>query len=180
MRLTSLLKLQNKKRQNSIAMNEQALLCNYFQSPIGIIQIIANQEAIQSIRFVNELAMPINNSNIITNAISQLNEYFLGSRKIFDLPILSTSGTTFQNEVWNTLLSINYAKQLTYQELARKINRPKAQQAVGQACGRNPLAIVVPCHRVVAASGNLQGYAYGLDRKAFLLKLEQTYESKHS
>ena len=101
----------------------------------------------------------------------QLEEYFAGVRQNFDLP-LDPGGTDFQRRVWRTLLDIPYGKVISYKELARRVDRPKGFQAVGQANGKNPLPILIPCHRVIAADGSLGGYSAGLDRKGFLLDLE--------
>ena len=101
----------------------------------------------------------------------QLEEYFAGYRQNFDLP-LDPGGTDFQRRVWRTLLDIPYGKSISYKELAQRVDRPKGFQAVGQANGKNPLPILIPCHRVIAADGSLGGYSAGLDRKGFLLDLE--------
>ena len=101
----------------------------------------------------------------------QLEEYFDGYRQNFDLP-LDPGGTDFQRRVWRTLLDIPYGKAISYKELAQRVDRPKGFQAVGQANGKNPLPILIPCHRVIAADGSLGGYSGGLDRKRFLLDLE--------
>jgi methylated-DNA-[protein]-cysteine S-methyltransferase len=101
----------------------------------------------------------------------QLDEYFAGSRRSFDLP-LAPAGTTFQSRVWDALARVKWGTTVTYGELAVRAGRPGAARAVGAAVGRNPISIVVPCHRVVGADGTLTGYAGGVDRKAFLLALE--------
>lgn len=101
---------------------------------------------------------------------TQLTEYFSGKRRSFDLP-LHYSGTPFQRAVWETMLTIPYGKTMTYKEIAAKIRRPKAFRAVANACGANPLPILIPCHRVVATNG-LGGYSSGIDKKIALLKLE--------
>jgi methylated-DNA-[protein]-cysteine S-methyltransferase len=101
----------------------------------------------------------------------QLDEYFAGSRHSFDLP-LAAAGTPFQCRVWDALAHIPWGATVTYAELAVRAGRPGAARAVGAAVGRNPISIVVPCHRVIGADGALTGYAGGVDRKAFLLALE--------
>jgi methylated-DNA-[protein]-cysteine S-methyltransferase len=101
----------------------------------------------------------------------QLGEYFAGERTDFDLP-LAPVGTPFQEEVWGALREIPYGETASYGELAERIGRPSASRAVGMANGRNPISIVVPCHRVIGASGELTGYAGGVERKRFLLELE--------
>jgi methylated-DNA-[protein]-cysteine S-methyltransferase len=101
----------------------------------------------------------------------QLDEYFAGSRHSFDLP-LAPAGTAFQSRVWDALARVPWGTTVTYGELAVRAGRPGEARAVGAAVGRNPISIVVPCHRVVGADGTLTGYAGGVDRKAFLLALE--------
>ena len=101
----------------------------------------------------------------------QLEEYFAGTRQNFDLP-LNPSGTAFQRRVWRALLDIPYGTAISYRELARRADCPKGYRAVGQANGRNPIPILIPCHRVIGADGTLGGYSAGLDRKRFLLELE--------
>ncbi len=102
----------------------------------------------------------------------QLDEYFAGTRTAFDLP-LAPSGTPFQRRVWAELAQVPHGTTVTYGELARRVGHPRASRAVGAAVGRNPVSIVVPCHRVVGADGTLTGYAGGVGRKAFLLAQER-------
>ena len=110
----------------------------------------------------------------LMRAERQLREYFAGMRRAFDLP-LHPSGTPFQTRVWAELRKIPYGETITYGELARRIGNPGACRAVGMANHRNPLAIVVPCHRVIGANGALTGYAGGLEIKKMLLKLEEKH-----
>jgi methylated-DNA-[protein]-cysteine S-methyltransferase len=102
----------------------------------------------------------------------QLDEYFAGQRTAFDLP-LSMHGTPFQRSVWSALREIGYGQTASYGEIARRVGRPGAARAVGIANGRNPISIVVPCHRVIGADGSLTGYGGGLERKRYLLELER-------
>ena len=111
---------------------------------------------------------------LIRRAAVQLQEYFAGKRKVFDLP-LAPEGTSFQHRVWAVLRSIPYGQTLTYGEVAARAGNPKASRAVGMANNRNPLMIIVPCHRVIGAGGRLVGYACGLDKKEFLLNLEREH-----
>lgn len=104
-------------------------------------------------------------------AIQQLEEYFKGKRREFDLP-LAPEGTSFQRTVWAELQNIPFGQTISYGELARRIQNPKAVRAVGLANGRNPLSIVIPCHRVIGANGKLTGYGGGLERKKKLLEME--------
>ena len=105
----------------------------------------------------------------------QLAEYFAGSRSTFDLELDLAAGTDFQRRVWTALLTIPYGESVSYGEIARRIGQPNAVRAVGLANGRNPVSIIVPCHRVIGANGTLTGYGGGLDRKRVLLAHEQQY-----
>ena len=106
------------------------------------------------------------------DATTQLREYFAGQRRDFDIP-LDVDGTEFQMKVWSALRKIPFGLTASYGDIARKIGNPKAMRAVGLANGRNPVSIVVPCHRVIGADGSLTGYGGGLERKRFLLALEK-------
>ncbi|MDR0404874.1 MAG: methylated-DNA--[protein]-cysteine S-methyltransferase [Oscillospiraceae bacterium] len=109
---------------------------------------------------------------LILETSKQLREYFKGKRKNFDVP-LSMKGTEFQNKVWDALKLIPYGKTQTYKEIAEKINSPKACRAVGLANNKNPICIIIPCHRVVGSNNSLVGYAFGLHVKKYLLDLEK-------
>ncbi|WP_394129805.1 methylated-DNA--[protein]-cysteine S-methyltransferase [Shewanella maritima] len=106
--------------------------------------------------------------------IRQLQEYFAGTRLTFDVP-LAAKGTEFQQQVWQALTQMQYGEACCYSDIAEQINRPKAMRAVGAANGANPIAIVVPCHRVIGKNGKLTGYAHGLPMKSYLLSLESKY-----
>ena len=108
----------------------------------------------------------------LQRAMAQLDEYFAGRRTVFDLPLDLAAGTAFQQSVWQALLSIPCGGRTSYGVLSQRLGKPMAVRAVGAAVGRNPLSIVVPCHRVLGADGSLTGYAGGLDRKTALLRLE--------
>ena len=110
---------------------------------------------------------------LIKEAYRQLSEYLLGNRKYFELP-LNPKGTDFQRKVWQALCDIPYGETRSYKQIAEAIGKPKAIRAVGMANNRNPLLIVVPCHRVIGADGKLVGYAAGIEKKEFLLKLEKS------
>ena len=148
----------------------------YYQSPIGCLKLTATEDALTALRFVEEAAdeaestMPAN--RIIQQACKQLDEYFAGKRKRFELP-LSLAGTPFQQKVWKELQQIPYGQTVSYAQLAQSVGNPKAFRAVGSANGKNPAAIIVPCHRVINANGQLGGYAYGLGVKKQLLDLER-------
>ncbi|MCI6647757.1 MAG: methylated-DNA--[protein]-cysteine S-methyltransferase [Oscillospiraceae bacterium] len=148
---------------------KMALYCENVPTPVGTLCVCSDGEAVTGIRFG---AGETNGGCPVTGqARQQLTEYFAGQRREFDLP-LAPAGTDFQRRVWELLREIPYGETVTYGELARRPGNPKSARAVGMACNRNPIAIVVPCHRVVGSTGSLMGYAGGLDAKAFLLKLE--------
>lgn len=113
-------------------------------------------------------------SPLLLKAIQQLQEYFLGQRKNFDIPI-KLNGTDFQLKVWREMQKTPYGEVISYDELAKRINHPKAVRAVGGACGKNPIPIIVPCHRVIGKNGKLVGFGGGIDYKEKLLILEKTY-----
>ncbi len=145
-------------------------------SPLGPLLLLSDGRALTGL-YMNERIVPpdsVENAEATPFAAVrlQLAEYFAGERRSFDLP-LSPRGTTFQRVVWAFLRDISYGETISYGELARRINSPKACRAVGLANGQNPLSIVVPCHRVVGANGKLTGYSGGLSNKAFLLGLER-------
>ncbi len=150
-------------------------------SPIGPLTIVAEDGAICALYMDAQRHAPGPESfglpgdaadEPFAPALAQLAEYFGGRRTAFDLP-LAPAGTEFQRKVWAGLLAIPYGQTISYGELARRIGRPAASRAVGLANGKNPIAIVVPCHRVIGSDGSLTGYGGGLDRKRFLLALEQ-------
>ena len=112
-------------------------------------------------------------TSLIKEAYRQLSEYLIGERKSFDLP-LNPRGTVFQQQVWKVLCDIPYGETRSYKQIAEAIGNPKAVRAVGMANNRNPLLIVIPCHRVIGANGKLVGYGAGIEKKEFLLKLEKS------
>jgi methylated-DNA-[protein]-cysteine S-methyltransferase len=120
---------------------------------------------------VNSLAGKGKSQEILRQTVRQLEEYFAGKRREFDLP-LDVQGTEFQKSVWNQLSKIPYGKTCSCRDIAKRVKNDRAVRAVGTASGRNPLSIIVPCHRVIGADGKLAGYAGGLDIKSKLLALE--------
>lgn len=129
--------------------------------------------AVVSIDFISPTGCEVGGgSPLLKQVCGLLDEYFRGGQPDFSLVPLRAEGTLFQQEVWKALLTIPYGETRTYGQIAHMIGRPKAVRAVGGACGRNPLPILVPCHRVVGADGSLTGFSCGLDRKRFLLSLE--------
>lgn len=151
----------------------ESQLYGYYNSPIGIIEITATEEAITSLYFVEQSTMVTDESTIISEAIIQLNEYFKGIRKVFDLKCEAT-GTNFQKKVWDELIKIPFGETLSYKELAIKVGNEKARRAVGNANGKNAISIIVPCHRVIGSDKSLTGYAGGISRKQWLLSHEKS------
>lgn len=143
----------------------------YYSSPIGMMEIAGTEDGISSIIFTDDEVTTGMVPEILKDAYDQLDEYFKGKRKVFDLK-LSPEGTEFQKRVWEELENIPFGETLSYKDIASRIGNIKAVRAVGNANGKNPISIVVPCHRVIGSSGDLTGYAGGLDRKAWLLKHE--------
>lgn len=141
-----------------------------FDTPLGTMEITANTDAIKSIHFVDSPQQTQANG-VTAQAKQQLEEYFAGQRQRFDLP-LEPAGTEFQKNVWRALTTIKYGQTCSYSDIAQIIKKPTAMRAVGSANGKNPLTIVVPCHRIIGANGGLTGYASGLERKAWLLNHE--------
>lgn len=112
------------------------------------------------------------NASVLIKAKQQLEEYFSGKRKTFDLP-LAPNGTEFRQKVWRALLEIPYGKTATYGELAEAVGNPRAARAVGMALNKNPIPIIIPCHRIVGKNGTLTGFAWGVEIKQYLLSLEK-------
>ena len=150
----------------------------FLQSPVGLIEITETDSCISSLRFVSEPQEgKQDDSPLLKEAVKQLEEYFLGQRKEFDLP-LKQDGTSFQQKAWQYLSSIPYGQTVSYKQEAIAIDSPKACRAVGSANGKNNIAIIVPCHRVVNEGKGMGGYAYGLDIKRHLLELEQYHKDR--
>ena len=152
------------------------LVSRVMPSPIGPLRLVANANALVAIDFPDHEggleARPIRAPHaVLDQARAELEAYFAGARTSFTVP-LAAGGTPFQREVWDALLTIPYAETWSYGQLARAIGRPAAARAVGAANGRNPLPIIVPCHRVIGASGALVGFGGGLPTKQWLLAHE--------
>lgn len=148
----------------------------------GPLRLVASQHGLSGIYFADHKHLPSDpvwelnpHNSLLQMAAQQLDAYFAGTRQHFDLPLDCAQGTAFQQEVWQALRTIPYGQVCSYSALAQQLGRPKAVRAVGAANGRNPLSIVVPCHRVIAANGDLQGYAGGLANKQLLLALEGVF-----
>ena len=150
------------------------------ETPVGPLTIISDNGRLRSLSFgrkVSSGAMPDAGANALV--VAQLEEYFSGARRDFDLG-LDLIGTPFQQSVWRALQDIPYGETRSYGEIARVIGKSRAARAVGMANNRNPISIIVPCHRVIGADGSLVGYGGGLDIKTSLLALEGTFRSKRA
>ena len=143
----------------------------YYKSPIGILKIELKNDVILGLKVVESCDNISEATGNFAEVAKQLDEYFAGKRTKFELNI-SPKGTEFQKKVWTELLNIPYGKTKFYQEIAEAIGTPNAQRAVGSACNKNPLLLIIPCHRVVSKTSKLTGFACGVDRKEQLLKLE--------
>lgn len=150
-----------------------------WEGPLGPMVVAATDAGLAGIWFEGQKHMPdisgwslSDRHPLLDRAIAQLHEYFAGSRTSFDLPLDLDAGTEFQRTVWQALRDIPPGGTVTYAQLSHAIGRGKAMRAVGAAVGRNPVSIVVPCHRVLGSDGSLTGYAGGLERKSSLLRLE--------
>ncbi|MFM2230571.1 MAG: hypothetical protein RL607_1829 [Bacteroidota bacterium] len=141
-------------------------------TPLGLAQISGNEDGIQSILLQNQGVESTEIPDTLVEVVQQLNEYFEGTRTEFQLK-LNPAGTEFQQKVWHELLQIPFGKTLSYLQFTKLLGDPKAIRAVASANGKNPLWIVVPCHRVIGSDGSLTGYAGGLHRKQWLLDHEQ-------
>jgi methylated-DNA-[protein]-cysteine S-methyltransferase len=155
------------------------LVCKFMESPVGKLKLVSSEKGLVAILWENDNPRRVvlgdlrddDRRPILVETERQLKEYFEGKRHVFSIP-LDMRGTPFQKSVWEALLAIPFGETRTYGGLAKRLGRPSAMRAVGNASGRNPLSIVVPCHRVIGSSGELTGFAGGLKAKARLLKLE--------
>ncbi len=148
-------------------------LTAHYQSPIGCFEINGSAAGICSVKLNEGQPCPdLPVPEELREAVLQLDEYFRRKRKTFDLPLDLSSGTLFHQSVWRELLKIPYGHTTTYSAIAKQLGNPDAVRAIGQANRENPIAVIVPCHRVIAKNGDLQGYFYGLDTKRKLLELE--------
>ena len=139
--------------------------------PIGLLEITATDEAIVGVKPANH-GENVEANDLAQKCKTELEEYFAGKRKNFDLP-LADEGTDFQKQVWEQLQLIPYGQTRTYGEIAKMMGKPKASRAIGMANHNNPILILVPCHRVIGADGSLTGYAAGIEAKKYLLEFEK-------
>ena len=146
-------------------------------TPIGWLNVLASGDAITAIEFAADPESQQHPSETTEHCCQQLQEYFSGQREYFDIE-LDMAGTAFQKTVWQALNGIEYGETCSYGDIANHIGNPKAVRAVGAANGKNPVPIIVPCHRVIGSSGKLTGYAGGLDIKVWLLEHEKQHFAK--
>jgi len=159
--------------------NQPGYFYKIMKSPVGKLTLVASDRGLAAVLWENDDPKRVRLSplterkehRVLLAAERQLSEYFAGKRKNFSLKF-DCVGTEFQKEVWQALATIPFGETRSYGEIARQIKRPKAVRAVGAANGKNPISIIVPCHRVIGSNGKLTGFAGGLKTKAFLLKLE--------
>lgn len=162
-----------------------SLLYKFVDSPVGKLKLVASDLALVAVLWENDNPKRVRlddlvedlNHPILTRTEAELKEYFAGKRGGFSIP-LDLRGTSFQKQVWEALLGIPFGETRTYSQLAARLGNPKAARAIGAANGRNPISIIVPCHRVIGSSGELTGFAGGLDAKAHLLGLEEGNEQR--
>ena len=151
-----------------------------YESPLGPMIVAATDQGLAGLWFEGQRHLPDHSAwphapqhPLLLQAVAQLRDYFAGRRSEFDLPLDLQAGTPFQQSVWQALLAIPAGGTTSYGDLSQRLGRPSAVRAVGAAIGRNPVSIVVPCHRVLGRDGSLTGYAGGLERKSALLELER-------
>ena len=142
-----------------------------YKSPIGILEIALKDNVVLGLKIAETCEKLSERTGNFAEVALQLDEYFAGKRTKFELNI-SPKGTEFQKKVWAELLKIPYGKTKSYQEIAEAIGKTNAQRAVGSACNKNPILLIIPCHRVVSKTGKLTGFTCGIDRKEHLMKLE--------
>jgi len=155
------------------------LACQRFESPLGTMLLAATDRGLAGLWFLGQRHGPaappgpeVADHPVLGEAARQLRAYFAGERSSFALPLDFAWGTPFQQSVWQALLAIPAGQTTSYAELGRRVGRPQAARAIGAAVGRNPVSVVVPCHRVLGTAGALTGYAGGIERKTALLRLE--------
>ena len=189
---------QREREQESPALKgkkimkfDPSIVQTSFQSPLGPMTLAATHAGLAGVWFDGQRHLPDQLSapsswpadsghSVLLQTIEQLKSYFRGQRQVFDLKLDLSGGTAFQQAVWRALLTIQTGQTTSYGSISKTINNPAAVRAVGAAVGRNPISIIVPCHRVLGADGSLTGYAGGLERKTALLKLEQALPQQES
>lgn len=147
----------------------------HIDSPIGPLTLVEERGYLVQLDFGTHGVVESETSPVLEEAVRQLNGYFKGERRAFDLP-LNPRGTEFQRKVWQALCTIDYGATISYKQLAESVGSPKAYRAVGNANSRNPIPVIIPCHRVIGADGKLVGYGGGVTIKACLLDMEKRVE----
>jgi len=148
-----------------------------YNSPVGLIEISGTENSVTSLYFIDEEFDPkVTSNEYLDKCVEQLDEYFNGKRKIFELNILP-EGTDFQKKVWDELLKIPFGETRSYMEVTKNLGDIKAIRAVANANGQNKISIIIPCHRVIGSDGSLTGYGGGLWRKKWLLEHEQNFSN---
>jgi methylated-DNA-[protein]-cysteine S-methyltransferase len=186
-----LVMMKQRKKEGIMMRNKFPLFCGEMNSPLGPLTIIGSSEGVCSLEFgeLNEVIEAVRpwlrkhylttevlyNQDLCNPVIKQLEEYFESSRKSFDLK-MNLVGTPFQQRVWQKLIEIPYGSTFSYKQVAEMIGAPKAVRAIGNANNKNPLPILIPCHRVVGSNGALVGYGGGLEKKKILLEIEQSLD----
>jgi methylated-DNA-[protein]-cysteine S-methyltransferase len=169
----------------TVNVSDERLSDTTMATPVGELRLVASERGLRAVLWPGETAQRVPDASvdagdagdaaarvILADAVRQLGEYFAGDRQVFDLP-LDPVGTPFQHQAWSVLRAIPYGTTITYGEQASRLGDANKSRAVGAANGRNPISIIVPCHRVVGADGSLTGFAAGLDTKAWLLRHER-------
>ena len=162
-----------------------SLSYKYVTSPVGRLKLVASNRGLVAVLWENDSPRRVRLDDVVEEPLhpalmrteNELKEYFAGKRHTFSVP-LDMRGTPFQKEVWEVLMGIPFGETCTYGDIAKRLGNPAASRAVGGANRRNPISIIVPCHRVVGAAGNLIGFAGGLEAKTYLLSLEATNHEK--
>lgn len=148
---------------------------NFLKTPVGWLAITTSETALQKIDFLKtkpRQSASTKQPSILKKTTKQLEEFFQGQRKVFDLD-LDLKGTDFQKKVWKALMKVPFGKTLSYKDIAKKVGNDKASRAIGMANNKNPIPLVIPCHRILGSNGKLVGYAPGVDKKEWLLNLEK-------
>ncbi|HLF63315.1 MAG TPA: methylated-DNA--[protein]-cysteine S-methyltransferase [Saprospiraceae bacterium] len=153
----------------------------YYSSPLGFLEVVCTEIGISEINFVDNPRSETSDDPppALRDCLTQLDEYFAGRRRRFEVPLDLSRGTDFHREVWRLVQAIPYGRTRSYSTIAETLGRPHASRAVGQANGRNPIPIIIPCHRVIGKDGGLTGYAYGLEMKEALLAIENPKKFAH-
>ena len=149
-----------------------------YESPLGTLYLTSNQDALLGVSFSPGVTKERGNNTVLDMTMQQLNAYFNGKLQQFSVPY-ELQGTAFQKTVWEALCTIPYGTVVSYQDIAIAIGNPKAVRAVGMANNKNPISIIIPCHRVIGKQGSLTGYAGGLDKKQWLLSHERANQDRN-